>query len=74
MVTFIYAFKIIIVGIIIGGGLAYMSRPKIQFANRTAFMPFISSLKMLFKFIGKAIIFIAILLTPFVILKLVGLI
>jgi hypothetical protein len=74
MVTFIYAFKIIIVGIIIGGGLAYMSRPKIQFANQTAFMPFITSLKMLVKFIGKAIIFIAILLTPFVILKLVGLI
>ena len=74
MLTFIYAFKIIIIGIIIGGGLAFMSRPKLQLANQGGFMPFFSSLKMLIKFIGKAIIFIAILLTPFVILKVVGLI
>jgi hypothetical protein len=73
MATFIYAFKIIIIGVIIGGALGYMSRPKLQYANRSAFMPFISSLKMLFKFIGKTIIFIAILLTPFAILKIVGL-
>ena len=74
MATFIYAFKIIIIGVIIGGALGYMSRPKLQYANRIAFMPFISSLKMLFKFIVKTIIFIAILLTPFAILKIVGLI
>jgi hypothetical protein len=74
MVTFFYAFKIIIIGIIIGGGLAYMSRPKLQFANQSGFMSIFGSIKMLFKFIGKTVIFIAILLTPFVILKVVGLI
>lgn len=73
MTSFVYALKVLAIGILIGGGLMFFSRPRSQ-ESRYERSGLLSKIKMLTRFIGKAVIFFAMLLLPFVLLKIVGLI
>lgn len=73
MTAFVYALKVLAVGILIGGGLMFFSGSRSQ-VSPSGKPHLLDKLKMIFKFIGKSVIFIAMLLLPFALLKIVGLI
>ncbi len=73
MISFVYALKVLLVGILIGGGLMFTSRSRRQ-ASGTEKSGFFAKLQVISRFFGKAVIFLAMLLMPFALLKLVGLI
>lgn len=73
MSAFVYALKVLAVGILIGGGLMFFSGSRSQ-SSPSRNPHLLDKLKIIFKFIGKSVIFIAMLLLPFVLLKIVGLI
>jgi hypothetical protein len=73
MISFVYALKVLLVGILIGGGLMFASKSRRQ-ANGMESGGFLAKLKVISRFFGKAVIFLAMLLLPFALLKLVGLI
>jgi hypothetical protein len=73
MITFVYALKVLTVGILIGGGLMFASRSRRQESGMVN-SGFFAKLQVISRFFGKAVVFLAMLLLPFVLLKLVGLI
>lgn len=73
MTAFVYALKVLAIGILIGGGLMYFSGSRSRLGP-TGKPRLLDKLKMIFKFIGKSVVFIAMLLLPFALLKIVGLI
>ena len=73
MISFVYALKVLLVGILIGGGLMFTSRSRRQ-ASGTEKSGFFAKLQVISRFLSKAVIFLAMLLMPFALLKLVGLI
>ena len=73
MTSFVYALKVLAIGILIGGGLMYFSGPSSKHTSSEKKSIF-SKIKIIVRFIGKVVIFIAMLLLPFVLLKIVGLI
>jgi hypothetical protein len=65
---------IILISVLIGGGLMFLSRPHTRDENgeSTIFSSVFSSILSIFKFLSKIFIFAVILILPFALLKLVG--
>jgi hypothetical protein len=72
MITFLFALKVLVVGLLIGGGLMLFSGPSSYEVRARG--GFLYKMKSFTRFIGKFVIFIAMLLLPFALLKIVGLI
>jgi hypothetical protein len=65
---------IILISVLIGGGLMFLSRPQSRNENgkSTIINSVFSSILSIFKFLSKIFIFAVILILPFALLKLVG--
>lgn len=65
---------IILISVLIGGGVMFLSRPQSRNENgkSTFFNSVFSSISIILKFLSKIFIFAVILILPFALLKLVG--